>query len=118
MEETTKAKEAIDVIDLPNAELFTANWRALAKEELLPNDNYVTAFHIPMVDFGQILAEGAVGIRAYLANTNNNEKKLLLVGVDAEGKDMIDYNEGKFVYDFTTPCPAMCDQGSPLNGIQ
>lgn len=106
---------AEDVIPLEEAINEAANWRALAHEKLGEED-YVKAFTIPMIDFTQILAEGAVSIRAYLGNTDGNEKKLLLVGVDDQNRDMIDYDNGHYVYDFTTPCPAMCYEPSPLNG--
>lgn len=110
-------KESTDVIKLDTAMSYTAGWRRIAKERLDPED-YVKAFLIPMIDFTEILAEGAVSVRAYLGNNEaTGEKKLLLVGVDAEGNDMIDYAEGMYVYDFTTPCPAMCDKNSPLNSL-
>ena len=84
-------------------------------------------------------------IRAYMAinpkNQNGNpEEKVLLVGTEkiedptAAGgylyKDIIhkktwskgdtlelgDGDEDSGVYDFTNPCPEVCDDGSPLNG--
>jgi hypothetical protein len=110
-------KESNDVIKLDSAVSYTAGWRRMAKERLDPED-YIKAFLIPMTDFTNILAEGAVSVRAYLGNNEETgEKKLLLVGVDADGNDMIDYDAGKYVFDFTTPCPAMCDKNSPLNSL-
>lgn len=102
-------------ISLVDAITYADNWRTIAQQNLMPN-NYIKAFKIPMVDFTQILHENAVSIRAYIGDTINGEKKLLLVGVDANDNDMIDYANGKYVFDFTTPCPNMCDQNSPLNG--
>ena len=46
----------------------------------------------------------------------------MIVGVDAEGKDMISSKDGEtldsesdVIYDLTTPCPDKCDTESPLN---
>jgi len=103
-----------NVIALNEAIDEAANWRALAQRKL-GNDDFVKAFTIPMIDFAQIKAEGAVGLRAYLADSATGEKKLLIVGVDRNGDDMIDYDNNQFIYDFTTPCPPMCREGSPLN---
>jgi len=103
-----------NVIPLNEAILAAASWRALAEAKLGPSD-FIKAFTIPMDDFTQILAEGAVEIRAYIGNSPNNDKKLLFVGVDENGEDMIDYANNQFVYDFTTPCPPTCNPGSPLD---
>ena len=39
-------------------------------------------------------------------------QKLMFVGVDADGKDLIDDNH--FIYDKSQPCPAKCDPSSVL----
>ncbi len=39
-------------------------------------------------------------------------QKLMFVGVDADGKDLVGANN--LVYDNTNPCPAKCDPTSPL----
>ena len=39
-------------------------------------------------------------------------QKLMLVGVNADGKDLIDSNH--LIYDKTQPCPDKCDPTSPL----
>lgn len=103
-----------NVIPLNEAIIEAANWRMLAQQKL-GNEDFVKAFTIPMVDFTQIVAEGAVQLRAYLGESANGEKKLLFVGVDSNGDDMIDYDKNQFVYDFTHPCPPMCRTGSPLD---
>ena len=100
-------------IPLADAITQTTNWRNMAEPKLGPAD-FVKAFTIPMENFNQILASGAVDIRAYLGDTPTGEKTLLMVGVDGNGDDMIDYPSGQFVYDFTSPCPPTCDTGSPL----
>ncbi len=119
---TEKTVENVDTVTLPpkaiplnDAIAYSVNWRTIAEQNLMP-DNYIKAFKIPILDFKEIMHENAVGIRAYIGDTINNEKKLLIVGLDANDNDMIDYANGQFVFDFTTPCPNMCDQNSPLNG--
>jgi hypothetical protein len=51
-------------------------------------------------------------VRVYLAIDDNNVQKLVLVGVDANGKDLID--ESHIITDKTSPCPPICDINSPL----
>jgi hypothetical protein len=38
------------------------------------------------------------------------------VGVDKNGVDLINYDQGLYVYDMTSPCPKNCDYTSPLMG--
>ena len=45
-------------------------------------------------------------------------QKLMLVGVDAKGDDMIDAQKGYDIYDFTQPCPDKCDVKSPLFNLK
>ena len=53
-----------------------------------------------------------VSVRTYLAIDDEGVQKLVLVGVDANGKDLID--ETHIITDRTHPCPPMCDVDSPL----
>lgn len=74
----------------------------------------IKGFVVPLNDFKRITEEvGAASARIYMG-FNGTEEKLMMVGVDSEGNDMINYEEGLYIYDFTTPCPAMCDENSPL----
>lgn len=101
-------------IPLNDAINQTTSWRTISEVKLAPND-VVNAFTVPMENFEQILNSGAVSIRAYLGNVAaTGEKTLLLVGVDANGDDMLDYNAGQYVYNQTSPCPPSCATGSPL----
>ena len=109
-----------DVLPLGDAEDYAENWRGIASSNL--GEGYIKAFNIPPNDFQKILESGATGIRAYMGYTSsqlgNGEAKLLLVGTDEEGSDMIDYENGLYVYDFTTPCPNMCSPSpTPLNPV-
>jgi hypothetical protein len=44
----------------------------------------------------------------------NGKYKLMIVGVDTNGNDLIDDAAGQYIYDFTTGCPKVCDVNSPL----
>jgi len=50
------------------------------------------------------------GIRMYFAMNEQNEQELVLVGVDAEGNDMLD-----IIMDMSLPCPKSCSSPNPLN---
>jgi hypothetical protein len=53
-----------------------------------------------------------VSVRTYLAIDDEGVQKLVLVGVDANGKDLID--ETHIITDRTSPCPPVCDVNNPL----
>lgn len=101
-----------NVVPLNDAVNACSNWRTLVDDKM-PNDK-VYAFKIPMIDFIEILHEDAVSIRAYLGEDSSGNKKMFLVGVDASGNDMIDYDNDQYVYDYSEPCPSDCDVNSPL----
>jgi hypothetical protein len=99
---------AQNTITLAQAQAWATKWRSNPA-------NTVKAHLIPEVDISQLLAEpGIANIRAYIGIDDNGTNKLMLVGVDADGKDMINDATGQYIYDFTRPCPADCDNTSPL----
>ncbi|WP_264559271.1 hypothetical protein [Flavobacterium sp. N2270] len=103
---------AKNTITLQQAQEWAAAWRSN------PN-NTVKAFLIPNVDLTQLLAEeGVQDVRAYVGIDGNNEQKLMLVGVDDNGNDLINEAKGQFIYDFTQPCPEKCDINSPLFNLK
>ena len=57
-------------------------------------------------------AEGVVDVRAYMGVDEQGTQKLMLVGVNSAGNNMID--AGHLIYDHTMPCPSSCDTSSPL----
>ncbi|MCB2203438.1 hypothetical protein KQI65_01715 [bacterium] len=60
----------------------------------------------------QVLSqEGVVGIRYYYAQENNGRPVLILVGVDENGKDLVD----GFMAERAMPCPPFCSPWNPLN---
>ena len=99
---------AENVIPLETAQNWAARWRENPA-------NVVKAFLIPHDDFTQLLAQGNVDdIRAYVGIDDNGTHKLMLVGVDKDGSDLIDAEKQEYIYDFTKPCPNFCDTKSPL----
>jgi hypothetical protein len=113
---------AQDTIPQQEAVAITTNWRNyIGNYE--PVNKYTRAFNIPMVDITQ-LAEfyKCTSVRAYLAMTvpgDISTLKIVLVPVDASGNDILsvptaDGAAQSSIYDFTSPCPQICDINSPL----
>jgi hypothetical protein len=102
-----------DPIDLQTAQLWTANYRTQNPEELFGHYFGADIIH-------QILGEsGCVGIRIYYAIDEKGERKLLIVGVDAQGNDLLPIEgamngEGNTIADFSYPCPNMCPPDGSL----
>ena len=121
-----------NTISLATAKEWAKNWRELESDYNKYNE--CRAFNIPKIDLQEVLTEeGVASIRAYIGvkETKNNktgktvyEEKLMIVGVDKNNKDMISTvkstelgdGEDDDIYDFTDPCPHVCDPDSPLNG--
>lgn len=97
-----------NVIPLTTAQTWAQRW---VNSGISP----IKAYLIPEADITQLMAETDVqDVRAYLGIDDFGVSKLMLVGVNADGKDLIDYEQGLYVYDFTQPCPTTCDSSSPL----
>lgn len=77
----------------------------------MSNDT-IYSFSLPVVDLAEVLAEDAAGTRFYLGlekqANGKPEIKLMLVGTKKNGDDLVDYDNGMYVYDFSTPCPPKC----------
>lgn len=78
----------------------------------------IKAYFIPKDDLTDLMNDAnCIGVRAYLAFGNNGrmapEAKLLIVDVDAGGANGTDVLANG-IYDFTKPCPTVCDTTSPL----
>ncbi len=92
----------------------------------------VRAFLIPLSDMLQVTAEvvakaegGSPKVRAYLAyDATKDEEKLVIVGTTQDNstlpttfRDMLPSKDPtSSIWDFTDPCPPVCDNKSPLNG--
>lgn len=99
---------AENTITLQQAQEWATRWRSDSK-------NTVKAYLIPNIDIVQLLDEKSTfDIRAYIGIDENGINRLMLVGVDVDGNDLIDDANGKHIYDFTKPCPSTCDVHSPL----
>jgi len=113
-------------IPVEEACAWTRRWRDAG--------NTIRAFTIDVAELndiinelGKLLPDPVRQVRVYFGYKDTGEECLVLVGVDAEGKDIVYYwkrdealgadaTEESGTYDFTRPCPSTCDEGSPLNG--
>lgn len=104
---------AENTISLATAQDWAARWKN--KEGSYNRHHELKAFWIPGVDFTQVMKEaGAQNVRAYLGVDESNVEKLMIVGVDADGNDMIDESKGQYIYDFSEPCPSTCNKKAPF----
>jgi hypothetical protein len=104
----TKTGIEQNVISLETAQTWAKKWRSNP-------ENTVKAHLIPQIDITELLAEeNVVDVRAYIGIDENGVNKLMLVGVDKDGNDLIDDTCEQYIYDFTKPCPSTCDVDSPL----
>ena len=124
---------------------FSSNFNKERIKKIKTKGKYTKtkAFFIPITDLIEAINEvngtnydpelgnKVDGIRAYIGveetNPNEYEEKLMIVGVknnkdilpgrsdnDAEVNALLEDGGGD-VYDFTSPCPTLCDKDSPLN---
>ena len=117
-----------NIISLKIAKNWANRWRN--KESNYNLHHECRAFNIPLIDLQEVIKEeGVTSVRGYIGVEEKIvegevvfEEKLMIVGVDANGKDMISSIDGvslssdsNDIFDFTTPCPTVCDTESPLN---
>ncbi len=94
-------------ITLEEAARLTANYR-----ETLNSPTEAIAEYFGMEALNAMLSQdGCVGIRIYYGLDSTGEKKLVLVGVNAEGNDLY---EGQLMERGET-CPSCCSEANPLN---
>lgn len=105
---------AENTIELDKAQDWAKTWRDL--EDKSPYVNELKGWFVPGVDLTQVTQEGAVDSRMYIG-LDGETIKLMLVGVDKDGQDMINAEEGWYIYDATEPCPHKCDIESPLFNV-
>lgn len=127
---TIPLNEAIDRVTLFREKMV--------KSAAIPESNIPRAILIPIADllaiiqkYSSVDEEGNVvsklqGVRTYFAIKATDqdlpdEVTALVVAVDKDGNDLIntklgsgDDEEGSEIYDFTAPCPDVCDPESPL----
>ncbi|MCO6173923.1 hypothetical protein NHF50_02585 [Flavobacterium sp. NRK F10] len=104
---------AKNTISLETAQAWASRWKQ--EEGTYNQHNKLKAFLIPGIDIQQVMQEdGVVNVRAYLGVDENQVERLMVVGVDAEGNDMISEENGNYIYDFSEPCPNTCNQKAPF----
>lgn len=104
-----------NTIPVATATKWIDNWRNSNHSLSLSNDLFVKGFLIPGDDLTEVMNEtGATDARTYLAIDDDGAFHLLVVGVDADGNDMVDEDQGWNVYDFTRPCPPTCSKTGPF----
>lgn len=100
-------------ITLETAQTWSAKWKKEATSYL--SKNQLNAFLVPGIDMTQVMAqEGVVNVRTYLGIDENNQPHIMIVGVDADGNDMIDDSKEWYIYDFSEPCPNTCNRKGPF----
>ncbi len=101
-----------NTIPLKTAQEWSSRWKEAQREG---TEAPITAFLIPGIDVTQVMNKrNVVDIRVYLGIDNNNTERLMIVGVDADGNDMIDEASGYYIYDFSRPCPPYCNEKAPF----
>jgi hypothetical protein len=97
-----------DPLALETARLWTANYKT-------KNPDDIQAHFFGSEIITRILSEaGCVGIRMYYAIDDNGQKQLILVGVDADGNnllpgtEMLDGSDENIIADYSWPCPSYC----------
>ena len=109
-------------IPLQQAILETTNWRNWIQPYM--HDHIIRAFYIPIQDIIELakMHEDVEGVRAYLMLPDPQQiatLKVAIVPVTKEGKDILrkkseTSDEQSTIYDFTQPCPHLCDTDSDL----
>lgn len=102
-----------DPISLETAKRWAQNYKATLKSQEEHRGHF---FGFEIIE--QILKEeSCVGIRIYYGVDDNGKRQLLLVGVNANGDDLLPLpggrvdGDGDIVADASLPCPDMCGKG-------
>jgi hypothetical protein len=119
-----KVGKEVNTIPLAEAQRWANRWTK--KEGNYNKHHHLHAFLIPKVDLLEVLIEGVDAVRAYIGVNDKGIEKLMIVGTKLNPEtgiyeDMItvDNNENVAnaaddIYDFTQPCPTVCDTSSPM----
>ena len=102
-----------DTISLKNFNTWTADWKSSGVS--FTNTTLLEYFTMDLVDLSEVLNDPqAAEARFYLGldkSKTPNEPHLILVAVDSNGKNLLDYSAGYYAYDMTRPCPPACPNG-------
>lgn len=93
-------------ISLQEASQWTANYRNA-------NPGQTKGHYFSSNAIKAVLAQtGCVGMRIYYANTDTGTKQLVIVGVAADGNDLVN----GLILDRSVLCPPDCGNSNSLNG--
>jgi len=107
-----------DTISLNKFYTWTNNWKNDGKAFINSQPKFLKYFTMPLVDLQQVLGESPDSARFHLGlrmDTIPNIPHLIVVGVDENGNDMLNYSKGQYAYDVSLPCPPACNNGGNGN---
>ncbi len=99
---------AKDTISVDTAFAWAKRWESIITGANMP---LIQGYTLPIIDLKQVIDAGADSARFYLGQEASGEYKLMLVGVNDLGQDMVNTNPKTpldRVYDLSTPCPPDC----------
>ena len=98
------------VLDLATAKAWTANFRKASGK----SDEILAHYFGKEIIEGILSQSDCVGMRIYYALDEKGEKKLLLIGVDSSGENILPKegarttDDEEIIADFSFPCPDYC----------
>ena len=110
----TAYESGSDLYEIPLIEAvdWTSRWQQFQAESKPNPDDSKKAFRVDVAELQDVINNipGKVQyVRFYLGLDPKMQEHLVLVGVDSDNKDLT-----ALTYDFTRPCPDICDITSPL----
>jgi Tfp pilus assembly protein PilX len=105
----TDTTSVTDTISLATFNTWTNAW--VQYGQAYTATTLIRYYTMPIVDLTEVLGEEPSASRFYQGLDTSSTPytaHLLLVGVDANGNDMLDYSQGQYVYDVSHPCPPKC----------
>lgn len=108
--------ELDDTISMSKAESLAANWQhRINYPDCSKDTTYPYGYYVSPDDIDSLLKLGEEGgLRIYFAINDEDTMKLVLAGVDRYGKDAVDAKKYTGSYDFSSPCPSICDINSTI----
>lgn len=101
-----------NTITLSQAQNWANNWNTEKLSFLENND--LKAFKILGTVINDVTApSNVVDIRTYFGIDENDKPHLIIVGVDENGDDLIDEQNGYYIYNFAGACPNNCSSSIP-----
>jgi hypothetical protein len=121
--QNNEQSKTVNAIPLKTAQKWAKRWSK--REGNYNKHHHLNAFLIPKVDLLEVLTEGVDAVRAYIGVDDEGVEKLMIVGTKYDSEtgiyvDMITVGVGdtaitkEDIYDFTSPCPSVCDPQSPM----